>query len=195
MIEKVATGCMEIDLNEELELGQIRCEGVEVRFVSTLGKGAYCKVKKVIVKQKDQEVPYAMKIYDKHSLNSAKITENLRLSTMLSKSIHEIDCAGSLDHPNITKTFMRFGDEVYMKSKPEHISVIYFNFKTSRLYVLQSLGDLGRIAEMTGNTFEEMQFTIPDQVKQAALQQKEGHPSFCLSEHEKISQFIFADVA
>jgi hypothetical protein len=32
---------------------------------------------------------------------------------MLEKGIKEINDAGELDHPNIAKTFMRFGDEHY----------------------------------------------------------------------------------
>ena len=122
------------------------------------------------------------------------------MTTMLEKAINEMNEAGELDHPNIAKTFVRFGDEHYVnpiQCKTFKISEVDFKFKTSKLYSMQSLGDLGRIAETTGESSEDVRFILADKVKMAVLQEIEGkdYAPFCVSETEKICQFIFADVA
>ena len=68
--------------------------------------------------------------------------------------------------------------------------------KHSKIYTVQSIGDLGPIVTVEDEHSTTPKFCLSEKVKFAVLPLlSKGYALFCLSESEKIAQFICADVA
>ena len=77
-----------------------------------------------------------------------------------------------LDHPNIAKTF------AFLEEKDKY----------GKLYSVQEIGDLGRIADMEEET-DSLKFTMNEQVKERVKTHVDNasYAPFCLSLDEKIA--------
>ena len=91
-------------------------------FGSKIGEGAFCKVIKAMGVYPDGEtIPYAVKVYDKSTLNKpcenaqASSLQNKRNQLGIRKLKHQVEDEvtfwGKLKHDNIVKAFVWFEDE------------------------------------------------------------------------------------
>ena len=58
----------------------------------------------------EENIPYAVKVYNKQMLKGMKYAKMQKLSDLLEKAEEEIVLAGKFDHPNVAKTFICFNE-------------------------------------------------------------------------------------